>query len=546
MKINLRPLTSLIKVFLDEAPAAFGGATIAEGFQNEVLSFQVAYCAEDATNEASCFADLKVESPILSCLRARRVINVPVGLAAFPDADEHYLRYTPGLYPDLLQDVETSRIRVYLNQWHALWFDIAPGATLAPGEYPVHITLSDTTITVTVRILSGLLPKQTLRHTKWFHCDCLANYYNEPVWTERFWGIVENFITAAVKQGINMILTPIHTPPLDTGIGGERLTTQLVDISLENGRYTFCFKKLRRFVELCRRAGVEYYEMAHLFTQWGAYYTPKIMAKVEGVEQRIFGWDVSAASETYRAFLSAYLPALTKELHALGIADKTYFHISDEPSQAQLESYAAAKALAAPYLKGFQIIDALSDIAFYNKGLVEKPIPANNHIDPFIAADIKGLWTYYCLGQYKDVSNMFMAMPSYRNRILGVQLYKYNIEGFLQWGYNFYNAQYSAYAVNPFLSTDADGFTPSGDAFQVYPGAGGIPLESLRMMVTSQALYDLRALKWLESLTDKAYVLSLIEEGLSSPVTFSSYPHSDEYLLALRTKINHEIQNRIC
>ena len=138
---------------------------------------------------------------------------------------------------------------------------------------------------------------------------------------------------------------------------------------------------------------------------------------------------------------------------------------------------------------------------------------------------------------------MFIAMPSARNRILGIQLYKYDIEGFLQWGYNFYNNQYSVEQINPYAVTDAGGWVPGGDAFQVYPGKGGIPEESIRLMVTAQALYDLRALKMLESLTSKEYVISLIESGINEPVTFSRYPKSDEYILYLRQRVNEEIMN---
>ncbi len=35
------------------------------------------------------------------------------------------------------------------------------------------------------------------------------------------------------------------------------------------------------------------------------------------------------------------------------------------------------------------------------------------------------------------------SIPSQRNRVLGYQLYKYNVKGFLHWGYNFWNTQYS-------------------------------------------------------------------------------------------------------
>ena len=36
---------------------------------------------------------------------------------------------------------------------------------------------------------------------------------------------------------------------------------------------------------------------------------------------------------------------------------------------------------------------------------------------------------YYCCGEYKAVGNRFLAFPEYRNRILGVQLFKFDIKG---------------------------------------------------------------------------------------------------------------------
>ena len=88
-----------------------------------------------------------------------------------------------------------------------------------------------------------------------------------------------------------MILTPLFTPPLDTEVGGERPTVQLVKVIQQNDQYSFHFTLLDRWIDLCLQCGIKYFEMTHLFTQWGAKYAPKIMAEVNGVETRIFGWD---------------------------------------------------------------------------------------------------------------------------------------------------------------------------------------------------------------------------------------------------------------
>lgn len=548
MELQMKLLSALEKVFLDTEPVERPEDGILSGFRNEVMSFQAAYTLKAGTRD---YVNVEVISPIARYVRVRSVRHVPVRFAAFAEDGDNYLRTTPGLYPDLLTEIRPHALRAYENQWDTLWVDVTPDADAPAGMFPVEIRLTDekgevaASRTARVEILDASLPEQTLIHTKWFHSDCLMNYYHVEAFSEEYWRIVENFVRAAVRRGINMILMPVHTPPLDTREGTERPTVQLVDVYLEHGAYRFGFDNLRRWVEMCKRAGVEYYEIAHLYTQWGARYTPKIMAHVDGELKRIFGWDVSATSEEYRAFLNAYIPALLAEFKALGIDERCYFHISDEPGAEHLSEYLAAKQQVVGLLKGYHIMDALSDFDFYKAGVVEKPIPASNHIEPFLEAKVPGLWTYYCIGQHKDVSNMFMSMPSARNRILGVQLYKYQIEGFLQWGYNFYHSQYSDYPVNPYEITDGDGFSPAGDCFQVYPGADGQPEESIRMMVTAEAMYDMRAFEMLESLAGREVVMALIEDHLSEEITFKKYPTSAGYLLALRDRVNREIMARL-
>ena len=551
MEFKAKLVSALEKVFWDEEPVYKPEAGPLEGFQNETISFQVAYSVDPQT--ARVWLKAEVDSPLAPWVRLRMVRPVPVRLASLPDSGDNYLRKTPGLYPDLLRDVKPHMLSAYGGQWDALWVDIeSPQGELPPGEHPITVTFYDENtgealgaVSATVTVLKGLLPAQTLIHTKWFHCDGLAHQYHTEVFSEEFWRVTENFVRAAVRRGINMILMPTHTPPLDTRVGTERLTVQLVDVKRDGGVYSFGFDKLRRWVDMAKRCGVEYFEVAHLFTQWGAKAAPKIMATVDGAYQRLFGWDTPATGPEYARFLSAYLPALVAEFKALGIDRKCYYHISDEPGEDRIEAYLAAKALVEPYLKGYVIMDALSNIAFYKSGAVEHPVPAINHMDDFLAADIPQLWTYYCIGQYRDVTNMFISMPSARNRILGVQLFKYDIKGFLQWGYNFYNSMLSDYPVDPYAVTDGDGFSPAGDCFQVYPGADGQPEESIRMMVTYHAMQDLRALRWLESLAGRPAALSLIDEGLSEPVTLKVFPKDPAYLLGLRRRVNRAIEDAL-
>lgn len=553
-KYEFKLLSSLEKVFPRTEPTALLKDKIISGLKKEVVSFQLGYTMSEATGGApSDKIKVEVKSDIKEQVKIRSVKLVPSLLPAYERCDDNYITTAPGLFPDLLEELpEDKKITVIATQWRALWIDVDIADDTKVGIHQIEVIVKDEkddvlwTDSVSIKVIDAKLPEQKLIHTEWFHTDCLADYYNVDVFSDEHWTIIDNYIKTATKHGMNMILTPVFTPPLDTKVGGERTTVQLVDVYKEDNGYTFNFDKLKKWAQICLKNGVKYLEIAHLFTQWGAKFTPKIMAWENGVYKRIFGWDVSATSTEYKEFIDAFIPALLKALKEEGFdKSNTYFHISDEPTEEHLEPYGKAKAVVASHLEGYKIIDALSSYEFYKTGLVEHPIPANNDIQAFIDNDVEDLWVYYCCVQGVDVANRFMSMPSARNRILGVQLYLHDIKGFLHWGYNFYNSQYSIQKINPYLVTDAGEAFPSGDAFLVYPGTDGNPVESIRLMVLSQAMYDLRGFELLESLTSREFVVGLIMEGVEEPITFEKYPQSAEYLENLREKVNSEISKLI-
>ena len=410
---------------------------------------------------------------------------------------------------------------------------------------------------MTIRRIPVQLPELTLAHTEWLHADCLAQWYGVPVWSEEHWHIIERFVRLAAKRGMTMLYTPLFTPPLDTVVGGERLTTQLVGVTRIDGAtpaaaptvtWQFDFSLLERWVRMAQSAGICWFEMSHLFTQWGAEHCPKIIATIngqngDGQTRQPFGWQTSATdpADGYPEFLAAFLPALDRELHRLGIANNTVFHVSDEPTADQLDSYLKAKAVVAPYLADYRIMDALSHVEFYESGACEHPIPADDAIEPFVQAQVPDLWTYYCCAQTTNVPNRFMAMPSYRNRILGLLLYAYDLAGFLHWGLNFYNSQYSLRSINPYTEAGTPEGFAAGDAFLLYPGPGGEPEESIRIMVMEEALNDLRACRLLESMIGRERTLAIVRADLASPLTFADYPHSAAWLLERRAAINRAI-----
>jgi len=551
--LQMKMVSSLEKCFYSDLIESKKEKTRFKMFCNERLSFQVMYRAEHLERRIQRWASVRTSGALAPYAKLRMVSNV---LNMYPTynvpPEGEFITVEPGAYPDLLRPfIYPNAVSLPNGQTHAIWVDIELPTDFASGEYDFSLSIfSETseeilgTVSGTVQVLEAELPKQNLIHTEWLYTDTIANHYHVKVFSEKHWKLIENYLRTATRNGINMILTPIFTPELDTYIGGERLTTQLVDVELvgEN-RYQFGFDKLHRWIDLCLDCGVEYFEIPHFFTQWGATATPKIIVKVNGSKKKYFGWHSDSMGKEYAIFLSQFIPSVLAEFKKRGLDKKCFFHVSDEPDVQHLEHYKRCKDLIEQYLEGCPIIDALSDFDFYSKGVLKKPVPSTCNAMTFVEAGVPNLWVYYCGGGSKGVSDRSIAMPSHRTRMLGVQLYLYNIEGFLHWGYNFYNSCNSYSVLDPYGYPDGGFFTPSGDCFLVYPGTDGEAWESLRLNALREAMDDIRALRLYEEKFGRKATERLIMEDTDGRLDFVHYPTDPDYLPNLREKIANACEN---
>ena len=560
-----RIVSSQQKAFLDDSIDSFPRLEKISVLRGERLSFQLLYVDEGEEYLPSRpYCGLTVKGALSEYVTVRDVRNVPVDRPLHPDrADESYLRRTPGLYPDLLTPLRyDGKVIVARDKLRSLWFEVEiPDDAEGESDLEISITLLGSAsgetadcegigapISVdclTVDVIPAVLPEQDLIFTQWFYADCLASYYNVPVWSDRHFEIIENFVKAAVKRGRNMLYTPLLTPALNVSYPYRRVPTQLVDVTVTKGVYSFSFANLDRWIDLCDRQGIKYFEISHFYHQDQALHSAKVYATVDGEEREIFGWDTLSTDPEYVRFLREMISAFLAHMKERGDDKRCYFHISDEPSAKNLERYLTVKNNIADLLSGYVIMDALSDFEFYGQGAVDCPIPVTVKADPFVAAGVEGLWTYYAGFTTKDgASNCMVAMPSWRGRSLGMQLYKYRIAGFLHWGFNYYNNRASGDAINPYLDLGGEDWVPAGDTFTVYPDSDGTALESLRMITMEEALQDLRAMKLAERYTSHARVVAVMEEALGAEITFRRCALSEAEMLRVRAAVNELIRNK--
>ncbi len=554
-------IPSLEKCFLDTKINTLEPLRSANVYRGSTFSCQIALTENSLQgyHHHRRFIHVSATGIDESAVSFRTVELIPSYMPAYPNQhDSNYVRTEPGLYPDLLQPMQMNNgAPVMQGQLRTVWVDI-DASKLADGEHNITFVLNDwdhtQEIPFKLNVIPAELPEVDFPVTQWFHYDCLATYYNVEVFSERHWEIVENFIKTFVKCGNNTLLTPVFTPPLDTYVGGERKTVQLIGVTRdEEGKYTFDFSLLTRFMDMADRLGIKYFEISHFFTQWGAAHAPKVMATTPNGYERIFGWETDATGEDYNTFIRQFITELLDFLKARGDDKRCFFHISDEPNGEQLEQYMKSKNSIVDLLEGYVIMDALSKVDFYREGVIKNPIPCNNHIEPFLEAYAEegreGLWTYYCCGQNKHVSNRFFGSPGARTRYIGVQFYRYKIGGFLQWGYNFYNNQGSYDSINPFADSTGNYFVPSGDTYSVYPAQDGTALESMRILQFREGLDDMRALYLAESLVGREKVLEVIEpivkEMTGENIVFSRCIDRSSDMMKLREAIDELVINAL-
>ncbi len=536
--------------------------------KNEPFSFQMAYRLDEST------AEEKIPEEVHFFIRLTTSLDVKIYHVSSVPVHHCFERIKPqmpiGMYPDILipkktnpnikketiykglgyryiEEGEAISLAAYGDSWREVWFTVNEDEQTMPvGLQKIKIELFDTAYNkvgeneIELDVIDACLPEQSLVYTNWFHNDCLADFYGLELFDDEYFKVMADFLKPGVKNGMNMVLMPAFTPPLDTAIGEERRTAQLVKIEKICNKYSFDFSLMKKYIDVALSVGIKYFEHSHFFTQWGAAHAPKIVAEVDGKTQKIFGWETDASGEEYVNFLRQYIPEVKSFLKELGLLETTLFHISDEPAEAHIDTYKKSLSNITDLLEDCLVGDALSDYEYYKTGLVKTPIARTHKVMDFVGK-CDNLWVYYTGGEcYDGLSNRLIHLPRERNRMMGTQLYSYKAKGFLHWGYNFYYGRLSRGLYNPMIEPCC-GFPNAGTTYSVYPNFDRKPLQSIHQKIFAEGLIDMRALQLLESLSGREECEKIIVENLGEVDTFNT-PDTPEKLMSFRKHVNDRIK----
>jgi hypothetical protein len=521
--------TSLHRVFPSSPPASRNELTLLSA-RNQQVSFQAV-----VRNESTKALDIQCSvenSPDLK-IQIRRVGYVPLPhhTTDVPSEEQDGLGFVPGLVPDPLFPEQTAKVGPLENQ--SYWITVVVPSGTQPGLKILNVELSTTVGKDKTRIALGhlkahvdvrpltLQPRRDFPVTHWWHADAIYEAYKIEPFGERWWQLVEGHMRDMASHGSNMMTVPLFHQRTEI----VPRPCQLLDIKVPwPGHYEFDFSATRRFVELAKRNGIEYFEFPHLWLYWEVKHPIHIYRKEGDHWSLLWPADAPATTGPYRTFLEQFLPALHKFLVDEKLLDHSYFHVSDEPGGDAVENYRQARALLrelAPWTNG-KVLDALSDVEYGKQGLVDLPVTLLPSDEKYREAGIPH-WVYFCTGPRGKYLNRLFDTPLAKIRMSGFLFYHLQAKGFLHWGYDYW-FKMDTQQVPDLFHEGAGGAWPGipyGDPFEIYPGPNG-PIDSIRWEVFAESLQDYQLLQTAGIPPDSPLLKDL--------KTYAAFPKSEAWI----------------
>lgn len=429
----------------------------------------------------------------------------------------------PGLTPDPLFPEDHIEIGPFESRSFWITVSIPPAAT--PGQHAIHATLAwkdnqHAGLVIPLEVSHFTIqPRRNFHVTHWWRGEATWDYYKTGMFDDRWYELTKAQLVDMLDHGSDVVYVPVFFDRREI----FKHPCQLLKVTEPApGKYEFDWSEVKKFTDLCKAVGFRHFEWSHFWIYWGVQ-NPVRVYKQDGTNYvTLWPPDISGFSETYLNFLRQFLPAFHDFLAKEQMLDCSYFHLSDEPGEDAVARYRKARQILRDLAPWMKVMDALSDIRYGREGITDIPVPMVSAADNYIKEGIPH-WVYYCCWPEGAYLNRFMDTPLPKVRMSGWLFYRLGAEGFLHWGYNYWDKMASEEPGDPFHDASNGGWPgiPYGDPFEVYPGTNG-PIDSIRWEVFAESLQDYAILQ-----------TAGIKPGdplLSSIKSYSDFPKSEEWI----------------
>lgn len=390
------------------------------------------------------------------------------------------VRPAPARFPDYL--MAEKQINVNKGAWQSVWLTISIPGEAEAGKYAGKITIKsgqeEQSLPVVVIVYPLSLPVE--RHLK------VAEHYNtrnfvkvhgiQEQYSGEWFAMLRRYADNMVTHRQNVFGVPMES----------------IEITrLKTGELEFDFTHFDQIAQVFWNTGkMDYMETGGL-GKWGpnGWSGSEILMIDLAAENSETGEKITLPGKDAFPFL---LPAIESHLRQKGWLQKTLFHVRDEPSIHNALAWCELSKYVHKYAPDLIRMDAIETTYLLND--IEVACPKLDALGSWFGAYKKAqqkgveLW-FYTVGIYQGslFPNKTIDMPVIDNRIMHWLDYKYDITGFLHWGWNQWTA-------DPYKDVGMH----IGDAWHVYPVKDGV-LNSLRWEQMRNGLQDYECFLMLEN-----------------------------------------------
>lgn len=526
--------------------------------KNESESFQILLRDnQDFIIKEITFSDLKSGTNVISSsnLSYNFVEYVYMKNNSIHQDPKSLIRNGEGYYPDPLSNEKT--ISVKANETQPIWITISTPAGCTAGIYAGNVSITtsggsfktdlkvkvaDITIPDPAKANFRFMHHQQIAGT-WFYDatathhpqDVIVQLYKYERWTPKWWELLDNMAMHLKKSRVNVLFINTQQLLLDGGT------------SLNNDVYTFNWSRFDEYIQFfLDRGGINALEGIHFGSTIGAVgETFRSYILIKNDKGEMSSTNITPMENECRKFYSQFIPALYKHLKEKGWLDIWIQHVGDEAvSDLQHEQYGYYMKLLKQHAPDMQCGDPTFTLKSA-KNAVEKGATIVTPIEElyqeyqcsFDSLRSKGVtvYGYNCCGPGNFWLNRFIDKPVWNQRSLGWLCYKWNLSGWLHWGWNFWVEWFQ----DELHTINDEGF--KGDHYSVYPD---IKNNKIKSSIRMDAIRDMcEDYEILYILGQKNHKLALELIDIIASDASWNYTSDINKMIKTRTKLINACEN---
>jgi hypothetical protein len=479
-------VSDLVQVFEDgyKLPASYDTIKIF-GIRGEILSGQFVLNSKksmtNVTVEISSLKDLTKGNTLpANGAEWNFVGSIPLGKNTPNQPISALVRQAPARFPDYL--MAERQINIKENTFQSVWLTINIPENTVAGTYVGKVTVKsvqgDKSLPLYVTIYPLILPKE--RHLK------IVEWYNTSRFPELH-GIKEEYS----KAWFDML--KIYAENMTAHRQNVfRVSMDAIEIrKSKTNELEFDFTRFDQIAQVFWNTGKMDWLETGFLTKFGEgdWFSTEIFLEDFSIKNSESGEKITLHGEEVIPYL---LPAFESHLRQMGWLSKTFFHVKDEPSVHNALAWRKMSSYLHQFAPELRRIDAIETTFLLDD--IEIAVPKLDALASWYESykdwQDKGneLW-FYTVGIYQGslLPNKTIDMPVMDSRIMHWLNYRYNVTGYLHWGWN-------QWTENPYLDADIH----IGDGWHVYPAKNGV-LNSLRWEQMRNGIQDYEYFRMLEN-----------------------------------------------